>query len=168
MSEFLGILSADGDRRRVRFERRYDVSVDELWNALVDPDQLRGWLAETVLEPRVGGRFEIRFGDAPGERAWGVVRELEPQRVLELDWEYEGEPPSVVRFELRPEEEGTTLVLDHRLLADAAAAGYAAGWHAHLDALADRLERRRPRAWDGRFRELLPEYREQAEAISGR
>lgn len=166
MSEFLGILSADGDRRRVRFERRFDATVEELWNAIVDPDQLRGWLAETVLEPRVGGRFEIRFGDEPGERAWGTVRALEPHRVLELDWEYEGEPPSVVRFELRPEDDGATLVLDHRLLADAAAVGYAAGWHAHLDALADQIARRPAAAWDDRFRELLPDYREQAERIS--
>ena len=51
----------------MRFERRYDATVEELWNALVDPEQLKGWLGEAVFAPRIGGRVEIRFGDGPDE-----------------------------------------------------------------------------------------------------
>jgi uncharacterized protein YndB with AHSA1/START domain len=40
-------------------------------------------------------------------------RELEHERVLELDWRPPGEEPSVVRIELTPSGTGTTLVLDH-------------------------------------------------------
>jgi hypothetical protein len=52
---------------------------------------------------------------------------------------------------------GTHLLLDHRQLPLDQATGYAAGWHAHLAALADSDLA----AWDGRFAEFLPIYREQ-------
>jgi uncharacterized protein YndB with AHSA1/START domain len=45
------------------------------------------------------------------------VRAEEPERLLELDWGT-GAEPSFVRIELTETEEGTTLVLDHTLLAE--------------------------------------------------
>jgi uncharacterized protein YndB with AHSA1/START domain len=167
MQQGMGVLLEDGDRRAVHFERRYDAPVEDVWGALVEPEQLQGWLAEAEFEPRVGGRVVLNFGAGPGERTVGTIRVFDPPRVLEYDWKYEGEPESRVRFELRSEAGGTTLVLHHRLLSTEAAPGYGAGWHAHLDLLGEQLEGQIHSAWPERYETLRPEYDEQAGALTG-
>lgn len=125
-------------------------------------DDARGWLGEVEIDLRVGGRVVIRFDEAGEQTTKGTIRELDPPRLLEYDWTYPGETESVLRLELEPRGEGTLLVLDHRRLPDAAAAGYGAGWHSHLDALAALGSSNRP-DWDERFEELLPDYKVAAE-----
>ncbi len=128
----LGALSVDGDRCSVHFERLYDATPEELWQALTDPAQLAGWLAEAPsIEPRAGGEFHLDFGEDDQMR--GVIREIEPPRVLEYTWPEAFE--SVVRFELHPREGGVMLVLDHRALPAEKAPSYGAGWHSHFDML---------------------------------
>jgi uncharacterized protein YndB with AHSA1/START domain len=150
------------DRATVHFERVYDYRQHELWSALTEPEQLRGWLGDAEVDLRVGGRIVIRFGDTADEVAQGTIRELDPPRLLEYDWTFPGESDSVLRLELQPRGEGTLLVLDHRRLPRAAAAGYGAGWHAHLDGL-DALLAGASSDWDSRFAELLPDYKAAAE-----
>jgi uncharacterized protein YndB with AHSA1/START domain len=158
-----GVLRGDGDRCAVRFERLYDYTVDELWSALTEPDQLRGWLAHASrFELEVDGEIALHFGDEPeGQHTRWRVREVNPGRVLECEWHYPGEVPSIVRFECHARERGSLLILDHRRLAAENAPGYAAGWHAHLDALAD-LFGAKSVDWYGRYRELRPDYEEAA------
>jgi uncharacterized protein YndB with AHSA1/START domain len=79
-------------RCSVRLTRRYADAPAEVWKALTEPRSLARWL-------RPG--FEI----SPSE--------VEPGRVLELDWQPPGEEPSLVRIELGADGEGTMLVLDH-------------------------------------------------------
>lgn len=155
-----GSLRADGDRCAVRFERLYDFTPAELWSALTDPQRLRRWLAETPrFESRLGGRITIAFDEGTTE---GRVLTWDEPRVLEYEWRFPGEDESAVRFELHPQDAGTLLVLDHRRLGRSAGTGYAAGWHAHLDALADEIELA---TWQRRFEELLPRYRAQADEL---
>ena len=45
----------------------------------------------------------------------------------------------MVRFELRPAGSGTLLALEHTGIPAEQAAGFGAGWHGHLDALAGTL-----------------------------
>lgn len=163
-----GKLRSEGDRAGVRFERRYDFAPEEVWSALTDPVRLGRWLTNVVeLELRAGGRFLLVWNEDDGDqRTDGRIRALEPGRVLELDWSYPGEPDSVARFELRPDGDGTILVLDHRGLAPAAIAGYGAGWHSHLDSLDAHLAGRET-DWSARFEELGPAYERQAAAVSG-
>jgi len=170
LAQTFGRLREEGEGRRgIRFERVYDYKPEELWAALTDPEQLRAWLAPTDIDLRVGGGIEVRFGDDPSDEkqmVHGVIRELEPLRVLEYEWRFPGEDDSVVRFELEPRGEGTLLVLDHRLLGSETVPGYGAGWHAHLDAL-ELMLAGRSQNWDERFQELRPAYAEQARALSG-
>jgi uncharacterized protein YndB with AHSA1/START domain len=165
LSQTFGHLQRESeDRATVHFERVYDYRQEELWAALTEPGQLRGWLGEVEVDLRVGGRIVIRFGDTDEGMAAGVIRELDPPRVLEYGWTYPGETDSVLRLELAPHGDGTLLILDHRRLPASAAAGYGAGWHAHLDTL-DALLGHGAADWDERFAELLPDYRAAAERL---
>lgn len=155
-----GILRNDGERCAVRFRRLYDFTPDELWSALTDPQQLRRWLAEAPrFEGGAGGQVTIAFENGTTE---GRILTWDEPRVLEYEWRFPGEDESIVRFELQPQEYGTLLLLDHRRLGRTSGAGYGAGWHAHLDALAGAIELE---AWQRRFEELLPDYKSQADEL---
>ena len=157
-----GLLRTEGDRRGVRFERRYDATPAEIWSALTEPERMRRWLANVAeLEPRPGGRFLLRWN---ADETDGTILAFEPGRLLELQWPYPGEPDSVARFELRPDGDGTLLVVDHRGLPPSSIAGYGAGWHSHLDSLQAYLSGRQG-DWDARFRELGPAYETRAAAL---
>ena len=112
MTDF-GTISLDGSMATVRFERQYTASVQELWSALTDADQMRRWLGATVsIEGRVGGAVQLRWDS--GDEMRGVITVFDPGRVLEYTWcEQALGVDSVVRFELRAEPPGTVLVLDH-------------------------------------------------------
>ena len=165
MTEQQGALRADGDRCAVRFERVYDQTPEEVWAALTEPARLGRWLGTADVDLRVGGSVRFRMGDTEDETAHGAVLAVEPPRVLEYEWHYPGEGESVVRWELAPHAAGTLLVLDHTRLQRDAAAGYGAGWHAHLDQLGSHLAGDGELDWWERYRELRPSYDEQAVSL---
>lgn len=159
-----GTLRAEDERCGVRFERLYDYTAAELWAALTDPVQLGGWLAEVpTFESEVGGSVVIDFGE--GGEVRGEVLALEPERLLEYSWTFTGESESVVRFELRPQERGTLLVLDHRTLGRAFGVGYAAGWHAHLDML-DAALAGAAAEWRPLYERARPAYAKQLDSLT--
>lgn len=155
-----GALRTDGERCAVRFERLYDVTPAELWSAITDPGRLARWLARAEVEPGEGGRISLDFDG--GVTEGGRILTWDEPRALEYEWRFTDEPVSVVRFELHPQELGTLLVLDHRHLGRSSGTSYAAGWHAHLDALAGLHELS---DWQRRFDELVPTYQAQADEL---
>ena len=143
----------------VRFERALPGSLEQVWAYLTESDKRGLWLAPGTMEPRVGGRVELRFNHAdlsplpdteanPGEpcRVHGEVTEWDPPRRLSYTW---GEAPgedSEVTFELAADGGGVLLTLTHRRLGDhETRVSVASGWHTHLDILAERLNGRDPR-----------------------
>lgn len=103
-----------------------------------DPESLARWLATPrTIELRRGGRFEL--GLHGGGRVEGRVREIEPARVLELDWRYGEEEPSIVRFELSEDGEETILVLEHSRIAEPLGMVYIARWTAAIERLGERV-----------------------------
>ena len=104
-----GTPSADAtleDGAIVRLERRYRHSVERVWRALDDPDELRHWFPS----------------DEPLH-----VEERVPPRLLAGTWYGER-----LRFELEPLDDGCLLVLTHALGDRATAARTATGWHCCL------------------------------------
>ena len=82
----------------------FPASPAEVWQALTDPERLEEWFAtEVELDARPGGEGVFRWGDGDERRA--VVRELEPEERLVLDWEDDGQ----VVLELEEVEGGTRL-----------------------------------------------------------
>jgi uncharacterized protein YndB with AHSA1/START domain len=153
----LGEVRAEGEHAGLRYERLYNATPTEVWAAFTDPDSIRRWLfAEAVVEPRAGGRFELRWGE---DAARGQVVAWDPPHVFEATWD-ESNVESVLRVEISPSGEGALLVLDHRGLTRPSAVGTGAGWHAHLSALGDLLTSRGAieDRWQERFERLKPVY----------
>ena len=91
---------------RAKIEREIVVPEEpaEVWESLTDPERLEEWFAQEVeLDARPGGEGVFRWGDGDERRA--VVRELEPEERLVLDWEDDGQ----VVLELEEVDGGTRL-----------------------------------------------------------
>src|SRR6266850_4785592 len=90
----------------VQIEREivFPASPTEVWEALTEPERLEEWFAtEVELDAQPGGEGVFRWGDGDERRA--VVRELEPEERLVLDWEDDGQ----VVLELEEVDGGTRL-----------------------------------------------------------
>jgi uncharacterized protein YndB with AHSA1/START domain len=122
----------DPGRCELRITRRYDATLEEVWRALTEPASLARWLAAPVdIELAPGGAFELAL---PNDgRIDGRVREVVPERLLELDWQHAGEQRSVVRFELHGEDGGTVLTLDHGRIEAPLGMAYMSRWGRLLD-----------------------------------
>lgn len=71
--------------RTMRFEREVDLPPVIVWDALIDPDLLGGWLADAVVEPRVGGRYDLAWRHPAGRPPTvGRIEVLEPPARLEI------------------------------------------------------------------------------------
>ena len=83
-----------------------EAPVEEVWEALTDPEQLEEWFANDVeLDLRPGGGASFRWSN--GEERHATVTEVEPERRLAFDWEDEG----TVEFTLDDDVDGTRLVV---------------------------------------------------------
>src|SRR4051812_33346648 len=124
-------MTADG-HCELRLTRRYDATPAEVWRALTEPESIGRWLATPVaVEVAAGGAFDLAL--ASGSRIDGRVRELVPERVLELDWRHADEQRSVVRFELHGDGDGTLLTLDHDRIQAPLGMAYISRWSRLLD-----------------------------------
>ncbi len=82
----------------------FPASPAEVWEALTEPERLEEWFANEVsLDAQPGGEGVFRWDDGDERRA--VVRELEPEERLVLDWEDDGQ----VVLELEEVDGGTRL-----------------------------------------------------------
>lgn len=118
----------------VRFTRYYRASPAEVWAALTDADSVARWLAPVRnLDLFPGSSIELEADS--GVALGATVRVVEIERLLVIDWATPGEEPSVVRFELRPDGEGTVLALDHRLIDARVGMRAMSRWKTHLTRL---------------------------------
>ena len=159
-SEDLGTIV---DGTTVRFERVLPAPVARVWWFLSDPAGMAAWLTDGDLEPRAGGRLELRWDT--GDVEHGEVTRWEPERVLEYTWNVSG-MESVVRYELTPRGDRTLLVLTHTRLEPNRLAGYAAGWDAHVHMLAAACEGA-SREFQETFERMLPIYRDRVAGLRG-
>jgi uncharacterized protein YndB with AHSA1/START domain len=126
-----------GDHAVLRFSRRIACPVERVWAALTDPAELTGWWGQADVDLVEGGKFVLRWlnTDDCGNRAemHATITRLEPPRLLETTGDLHG----VLRWELRPDGDGTLLAFSSTLELPAEfRTRVLAGWHWHLDALA--------------------------------
>ena len=115
----------------VRFERRYPHSLDRVWQAVTEPEELAHWFPTNVeLDLREGGDMHFTFPNDEMEPMDGKVTVLDPPRRFAFTW---GEEE--LRIELEPDGDGCRLRFTHLISTREQAARDAAGWHVCLDRL---------------------------------
>ncbi len=103
---------AAGEGKMIRLRRAYDAPIDDVWDALTNPDRISRWFLPISGDYRLGGRYQFE-GNAGGE----IVACERPNR-LRVTWVY-GEvtdPADVSELEFRLAAAGdgsTTLELEH-------------------------------------------------------
>ncbi|AVT39264.1 SRPBCC family protein [Plantactinospora sp. BB1] len=106
-----------GEARTVLLRRTYDTSMDDLWDAVTNPERLPRWFAPVTGEFKLGGRYQVE-GNAGGE----IIR-CEPPRLFRLTWVF-GEPAedgfSEVEVRLSPGDGAERVVfeLEHIAVTD--------------------------------------------------
>jgi uncharacterized protein YndB with AHSA1/START domain len=106
-----GMLPA-GDAHVVTLSRAYAADIDDVWDAITDPDRIARWFLPVSGDLRPGGTYQLE-GNAGGE-----IRACEPPHRLLVTW-IAGEPPgpedsSIVEVVLEQgPDDGTTLTLTH-------------------------------------------------------
>jgi len=132
----------------VALRRSYPASVDDVWNAVTDPERMRRWFLPVSGELRQGGSFQLE-GNVGGE-----ILRCEPPRHLTVTW---GAPISLVHVRLAADgEDATTLELEHTVPVEFAGSGAGAlyvgpGWDISVLGLANFLrgvEVEDPAAWE--------------------
>ncbi|MEV6415597.1 SRPBCC family protein [Kribbella sp. NPDC051718] len=124
-------VSQTGEEVRVTLRRTYQAEVEDVWDALTDPDRIRRWMMPITGELKVGGSFQLE-GNAGGE-----ILECEPPQRFKVSF---GGPTSLVEISLSQEGESTELQMDHSVPADFGGASGALyvgpGWDGALLGLA--------------------------------
>ncbi|GAA0943719.1 SRPBCC family protein [Kribbella koreensis] len=124
-------VSQTGEEVRVTLRRTYQAGVEDVWDALTDPDRIRRWMMPITGELKVGGSFQLE-GNAGGE-----ILECEPPKRFKVSF---GGPASLVEISLSQDGDSTELQMDHSVPADFGGASGALyvgpGWDGALLGLA--------------------------------
>jgi uncharacterized protein YndB with AHSA1/START domain len=119
----------------VVLRQSYPAGIDDVWDALTNPDRIKRWFLPVSGDLRVGGAFQTE-GNAGGE-----ILRCEPPRLLRVSW---GGPTSIVELRLSEEDDKatiTTVELEHTVPVEIAGSGAGAmfvgpGWDGTLLGLA--------------------------------
>lgn len=98
-------------------EHTYKASVERLWKALTEPEELKQWYFDIpTFMPVTGFEFEFLSGPHENKKYLHVCKVLEvvPYKKIAYSWRYEGyDGNSLVTFDLIGEKDVTRLKLTH-------------------------------------------------------
>lgn len=96
-----------GEARTVTLERVYDAEVEDVWDAVTNPERIPRWFLPVSGDLRLGGRYQLEGN------AGGTIEKCEPPTGFFATWEFGGEV-SWIDVRLAAEPGGRTrLVLEH-------------------------------------------------------
>jgi uncharacterized protein YndB with AHSA1/START domain len=130
--------------------RTIAATVDELFDAWLDPDSLAQWMhpgttarSTARVDARVSGTFEVVMHHPNAElRHYGVYRTIERNKKLVFTWcsDATHHTETLVTVEFNVESAGTEIVLTHERMPDhRAACSHVQGWTLALELLDDLL-----------------------------
>jgi uncharacterized protein YndB with AHSA1/START domain len=102
----------DGREARVAVaRRRYDAAIDDVWDALTNPERIPRWFLPVTGDLQVGGRYQLQGN------AGGTVERCDRPQLVAVTWEFGGD---VTWLELRLSDagDGTVLELAHTAYVD--------------------------------------------------
>lgn len=98
---------AAGDARTVVLRRTYPAPIDDVWEAITDPERIARWFLPVSGDLRPGGTYQLE-GNAGGE-----IRHCEPPRRLVVTWIFVTDPTPAdineVEVRLTPDDAGGTV-----------------------------------------------------------
>lgn len=152
-----GTLEPAGDRWRLRFTRKLAHAPEKVWRAITEPAHLKAWFPDEIeMPPTIETGARVRFASPHRPEPFETeIIACEPPSVLEFRWATN----DTLRFEIRPDGEGSELTLLDTFDELGKAARDGAGWHTCLDALDFELDGATP-PWDTseRWGEVHPGY----------
>jgi uncharacterized protein YndB with AHSA1/START domain len=86
--------------------RTYDTTIDDVWDAISNPERIPRWFLPVSGDLREGGRYQLEGN------AGGTITRCAPPRHLAMTWEYGG-GTSWVEVRLSEASGGTALELEH-------------------------------------------------------
>jgi uncharacterized protein YndB with AHSA1/START domain len=123
---------AGGEEVSVLISRTYDSAIEDVWDALTDPERVKRWFMPLSGDLRPGGAFQLE-GNAGGD-----ILECEAPNRLKVSF---GGPASLVELRLTPEGDNLTILeLEHTVPIEMAQSGAGAlfvgpGWDGGFVAL---------------------------------
>src|SRR3569833_1496722 len=71
-----------GEARTVVLRRTYDADIEDLWDAITDPERIPRWFLPVTGDLKLGGRYQLQ-GNAGGE-----ILTCERPKLLRVTWAY--------------------------------------------------------------------------------
>ena len=90
-----------GEGRTVRLRRTYEAPIDDVWDALTNPERIGRWFLPISGDIRLGGRYQFE-GNAGGE-----ILECDRPRRVRVTWVYGEMPSAADGTTSRPSASGT-------------------------------------------------------------
>lgn len=132
----------------LQIRRRFDASPERLFDAWFDREEWQSWIGPEgcdcevpLLEPRVGGRYQLRMRLTDGRviPVEGVFTVIDRPHTLAFSWVWalSANPETLVRLSFRAVDGGTELTLTHEGLSTPEdREGHGKGWNSTLNKLA--------------------------------
>ena len=154
----LGQLLHDEEGMRLEFVRTYDISTEDVWSALTEPDRVARWFGTWTGDPATGSVELLMTEDEGSAPQIVTILECRPPTRLEVDLP---SPDGNWRLSvsLRAQAAVTTLVFTQRLAEPYDASSIGPGWHYYLDRLgAVVADTTVPDRWDDYYPSLQDAY----------
>ncbi|PWJ26537.1 uncharacterized protein YndB with AHSA1/START domain [Branchiibius hedensis] len=145
-----------GDRVTIRVHDVYPTTIEDLWQAVTEPERLARWMGTVSGDLRVGGVIHVTFTSSWDGPA--VVETCEPPYAFSLRMDPGTEQETRIDVRLREEAGGTRLTVQDCGLPRADQLAHGAGWQVHLEDLRSALSGQDPAPWRPRWEGLMPTY----------
>ena len=142
----------------VRVEDLYHTDIEDLWDAVTNPDRLARWIATVPDDIQKGNEFNASFTSGFEGRCRIEVCER-PHRLLVTAWDPETGDASTIEAQLARAVDGTHLVIEESGVPVEQLAGYGAGWQVHAEDLAGHVAGKDRDEDPARWREMAARYR---------
>jgi uncharacterized protein YndB with AHSA1/START domain len=96
-----------GEARTITVTRIYDAPVEDVWDAVTDPERIPRWFLPVTGELRVGGRYALQ-GNASG-----TIETCDPPHGFTATWEFGGDVTWIELRLIAERPDRTRFVLEH-------------------------------------------------------